>query len=381
MSNPNIVFFNGRLLPPSETFIKSQGEGLQKFTPYYVGAHKVSGLPLPPERSLVVNQGGIIGAAEEGIFKLLGSAPRLYQQLEKLNPVLVHAHFGICGALALPIAKYLKVPLITTFYGIDITMKDELARKASLSHHIYFRRQENLKSQTKLIIAISKFIEKKLIEKGFSQNKIIINHIGVDTEMFQPDLNLPRNPIVLFVGRLVEKKGCEYLIRAMSKVQAIMPEVELVIIGDGLLRNSLETLAKSSLQRYRFLGVQPPQVVSDWMNKAMVFSVPSVTAESGDAEGLGVVFVEAQAMGLPVVSSTNGGIPEVVAHDKTGFLAAEKDWETLAEYILKLLRDSNLWQRFSYDGQKRVQMLFDQSKLSKTLEDIYSTVLKENKSS
>ena len=378
MSNRNIVFFNGRLLPASETFIRAQGEELQQFTPYYVGARKVSGLPLPSERTLVVNQGSVIGTVAESRFKIFGAAPNLYRQLEKLNPTLVHAHFGICGALALPLAEHLKVPLITTFYGIDITMKDELARKASLSHRIYFYRQEALKSKSKLIIAISKFIEKKLIDKGFPADKIVINYIGVDTKIFQPDLSISRQPTVLFVGRLVEKKGCEYLIRAMSQVQAAMPEVELVIVGEGPLRTTLENLAESSLKRYRFLGVQPPEVVRDWMNQSKVFCVPSVTAESGDAEGLGVVFAEAQAMGLPVVSSTNGGIPEVVAHDQTGFLAAEKNHEVLAHYILKLLQDRKLWQRFSLDGRLRVQTLFDQSKLSKGLEKIYQSVLDEN---
>lgn len=377
--NPNIVFFNGLLLPASETFIRAQGEELQKFTPYYVGSRKVRGLPLPEERTLVVNQGGIVGKAKEGIFKVSGTAPRLCQQLTNIDPILIHAHFGICGALALPLAKQLNIPLITTFYGIDITMKDKLARKASLSHRVYFRRQQSLKLQSKVIIAISKFIERKLIEKGFPSDKIVINYIGVDTKIFQPILDISRQPIVLFVGRLTEKKGCKYLIEAMSKVQTIMPGIELVVIGDGVLRSSLESLAKSSLKRYRFLGIQPPEAVRNWMNKAMVFSVPSVTAASGDAEGLGVVFAEAQAMGLPVVSSTNGGIPEVVAHGETGFLAAEKDWESLSQYIMQLFQDNDLWQKFSLNGKERVNMHFDQSKLSKGLENIYTTVIHENK--
>lgn len=379
MSQP-VVFFNGRLLPPSETFIRAQGEGLKEFTPYYVGSHLVkNGLPLPPERTLVVNQGGWKGSAQEGVFKLFGTAPNLYQQVRMLQPALVHAHFGICGALALPLARTLKLPLIVTIYGIDITMKDEYAQRASISHRVYFRRQEALKRETRLFIAISNFIQAKLLEKGFPADKILIHPIGVDTDTFQLDPHVPREPVVLFVARLVEKKGCEYLIRAMHKVQALMPDVELVIIGDGPLRDSLEEQAKSALQRYRFLGVQPPEVVRNWMNRATVFSVPSITAESGDTEGLGVVFAEAQVMGLPVVSSASGGIPDVVAHGKTGFLAPEKDWESLANYLLQLLQDPLLWQRFSLDGKERVQTMFDQRKLSKGLEDIYKAVLQANK--
>lgn len=375
MSNSNVIFFNGRLLPPSETFIRAQGEGLQKFTPYYVGAHRVQGLSLPNERTLVVNQGGLIGSLEEGLFKLSGFAPKIYRELQKLNPVLVHAHFGICGALALPLAQTLQIPMIVTAYGIDVTMKDIYARRASLSHRIYFQRQEALKQKTRLFIAISKFIKDKLLEKGFPASKIIVHPIGADLNIFRPDDTVLREPVVLFVARLVEKKGCEYLIRAMSKVQATMPDVELVLIGDGSLRMSLEELAKSKLKRYRFLGVQPPKVVRDWMSRARVFCVPSITAESGDTEGLGVVFAEAQAMGLPVVSTTNGGIPEVVANDKTGFLTLERDWESLAESILRLLKDPNLWQRFSTQGQEYVKANFDQTKQASILENIYQSVL------
>jgi glycosyltransferase involved in cell wall biosynthesis len=375
MTNPSIVFFNGRLLPPSETFIRAQGEGLQKFTPYYVGTHRVQGLSLPPEQTLVVNQGGLIGSVEEGLFKLSGFAPKLYRELHQLNPVLVHAHFTVCGALALPLSQALKIPLIVTAYGLDVTMKDIYAR--SLSHCIYFQRQEALKQKTTLFIAISKFIKDKLLEKGFPSSKIVVHPIGADLDIFKPDCTIPREPVVLFVARLVEKKGCEYLIRAMSRVQATMPDVELVLIGDGPLRTPLEALAKSKLQRYHFLGVQSPQVVRDWMNRAKVFCVPSITAESGDAEGLGVVFAEAQAMGLPVVSSTNGGIPEVVANGKTGFLAPERDWENLAESILRLLKDLDLWQSFSTQGQEHVKANFDQKKQARILENIYNSVLQE----
>ena len=374
-----VIFFNGRLLPSSETFIRAQGEGLEEFTPYYVGSRLVQGLPLPPDRTLVVNQGGMQGNFKEGVFKLFGSAPQLTGQLQQLKPALVHAHFGICGALALPLAQSLNLPMIVTIYGIDITMKDEYARRASLSHWMYFRRQAALKRETKLFIAISNFIQAKMLEKGFPPEKILIHPIGVDPDTFQLDPSIQREPVVLFVARLVEKKGCEYLIRAMNKVQTLMPEVELIVIGDGPLRNSLEDLAKSSLRRYRFLGVQPPEVVRQWMNRTTVFSVPSITAESGDTEGLGVVFAEAQVMGLPVVSSASGGIPDVVAHEQTGFLAAEKDWESLANYILQLLQDSVVWQRFSLDGQERVRTKFDQRKLSKGLEDIYKAILQENK--
>lgn len=376
--NPNLILFSGRLLPPSETFILAQGEGLQQFTPYYVGSRLVKGLSLPLERTIVVNQGKLLGTAEEGLFKVLGFAPRLYQQVQQVSPALIHAHFGVCGALALPVARHLKVPLVVTYHGLDATMSDDYARRNSLSTQIYIQRREALKREAKLFITVSNFIKAKLVEQGFPPDKIVSHCIGVDLEKFQPNPAMPRKPIVLFVGRLAEKKGCRYLIQAMAEVQRQIPDAKLVIIGDGLLKSELENLAARSLQHYQFLGIQPPDVVRTWMNQARLLVTPSVTAATGDSEGLPTVVVEAQAMGLPVVGSIHAGIPQAVIHNETGFLVPERDSQALAKYIICLLQESLLWQRFSDNGQQRVQTHFDLRKQTQVLEDIYQAVLSGN---
>ena len=105
------------------------------------------------------------------------------------------------------------------------------------------------------------------------------------------------------------------------------------------------------LKNFAFLGVQDAVAVRAWMNRATVFCTPSVSVESGAAEGFGMVFAEAQAMGLPVVSFASGGIPEAVADGQTGFLVSERDWQALGNKILLLLRNRELWTRFSKAGQ------------------------------
>lgn len=369
-----LIFFSGLLLPSSETFIRAQGEGLQQFTPYYVGARKVKGLTLPVERTLVVNQGGFLGSVGEGLFKVLGSAPQLYQQVRQLNPVLLHAHFGLNGAMALPLARALNLPLVVTFHGSDATAKEEYIRNSSLNHWLYFRRRAALQREARLFIVVSEFIKEKLIEQGFPPEKIVVHHIGVDTEVFHPDPSIIRQPVVLFVGRLAEKKGCQYLIQAMAQVQAQMPDVNLAIVGDGPLRLELEQLAAKLLKRYQFLGLQPPQVVKSWMNRALILAAPSVTAATGDSEGLPTVVVEAQAMGLPVVGSIHAGIPQAVLHGETGLLSAERDWHGLAANILALLNNPSLWQSFSLKGQQRIRNNFDLSKQTQVLEGIYTNI-------
>lgn len=374
---PAILIYKDDLLPPSATFIPQQAEALQRFTPYYAGSRYVQGIQLPQERTLLVNGGGLLGKVSEVSYKLWGVAPAFEQQIQKLNPVLVHAHFGPDATRFLPLARALKIPLLVTFHGYDATVKDEYARRSYYSHRVYLRRREALKREARMFIAVSEFIKRRLLDQGFMPEKLMLHYIGVDTETFQPDLATTREPVVLFVGRLVEKKGCEYLIEAMSKVQAVKPEIELVVIGDGPLRSSLEQLAGQKLQRYRFLGVQPPNSVRAWMNLAKVFSVPSTTAASGDSEAFGIVFAEAQAMGLPVASFASGGIPEAVAHGETGLLSAERDWQELALHLLLLLEDNDLWQRFSRAGQERVRLLFDLKKQTRALEEIYDLAVEQ----
>lgn len=370
-NQPTAIIYKQQLLPYSETFVQNQAEALQNFQPYYVGSRILkNGLSTPKERTLVVNQGGLLGKIDEINSKIWRFNPKFIKQLINLNPVLIHAHFGSDAVIALPLSRRLNIPLLVTFHGSDITVKNQFV-KPSLNKFIYFKRLKALKQEAQLFIAVSEFIKEKLIKAGFPTEKVVVHYIGIDTKQFQLNPVVQRRPLVLFVGRLIENKGCEYLIQAMSKVQAIMPEVELVVIGDGLLLPSLQQLAKKKLRRYQFLGVQPPEAVRVWMNQSKVFCVPSVTISSGASEAFGLVFAEAQAMGLPVVSFATGGVPEAVADGKTGLLTAERDSEGLAVNILRLLCNQELWQQFSQQAQERVCSLFDLQKQTQALESLY----------
>jgi glycosyltransferase involved in cell wall biosynthesis len=144
-----------------------------------------------------------------------------------------------------------------------------------------------------------------------------------------------------------------------------------VVIGDGPLRAGYEARASRLGLRCRFLGVQPSTVVRAWMARAAVFCVPSVVAESGDAEGFGMVFIEAQAMGLPVVSTLSGGIPEAVQHGETGLLVPEHDPKGLAAALLLLLENPEVWRRYSVAGRRRVLNHFDLAQQTARLEEVF----------
>lgn len=176
------------------------------------------------------------------------------------------------------------------------------------------------------------------------------------------------------MGRLVEKKGCEYLLRAMQVVQRSHPGCELTVMGDGPLRLSLEALARELRVRCRFRGTQPSTVIREALQQTRIFCVPSVTAANGDSEGLGMVFAEALAMGVPVVSTAHGGIPEVVVHRLTGLLAPERDYIALADALCLLLADEDLWQQLHHAAPQHVEQHFDLKAQTAELENIYTRV-------
>jgi colanic acid/amylovoran biosynthesis glycosyltransferase len=369
-----VVLYCDHLLYPSETFIRAQGQALRRFTAVYAGSRRVRGLELPHESTYTISRGDVIGRVGEGLFKLFGTAPNLLRKLRALDPVLMHAHFGPDGLRALPLAQNLGLPFIVTFHGSDATATDIRYWKAPYGYRRYLAKKETLQRGANLFIAVSEFIRRKLLEQFFPAEKVLVHYTGVDTKLFSPS-STGGEPIVLFVGRLVERKGANYLIRAMAAVQKDRPEAELVVIGDGPLRPDLERQAKDSLRNYRFLGAQNPETVREWMGRASVFSLPSVRTRSGEEEAFGMVFAEAEAMQKPVVAFASGGIVEAVQHGETGLLAPERDWQTLAENLSTLLKDPGLRQRFGVLGRQRVLRLFDLNTQTNALEKHYERLI------
>jgi glycosyltransferase involved in cell wall biosynthesis len=377
---PNVLIYADLLLPPSATFIRWQAEALQDFTPYYVGTRRYQGkgVPIPTDRTVVMRSGGTtLGKLREVPLKVFGYAPIFFRRARRLSPVLVHAHTGPGAAIAMPLAAHLGIPLITSFHGGDVTADPEKkGAHDTYTFRRYWRRKAQLQSRGALFIAVSKFVQRRLQEQGYPEERTRVHYIGVDTEFFAVDPDIPRQPIVLFVGTLQEGKGCDHVIRAMARVQSVLPKAELVIIGNGPQRERMEQMARESLCRYRFLGTQPPESVRDWMNRAKVFSVGSITARSGWTEAFGLVYAEAQAMKLPVVSFASGGVPEAVSHEETGFLVPERDSEGLAHYLRRLLTDEATRTRMGEAGRRRVCSLFDLSTQTAKLEDLYRGALR-----
>ena len=380
---PVALVFRKRILPWSETFIASQSGAMARYAPVLVGysrdpggAAYVIGRP-----QLLLNEHSAFPALEKFLLKSTGRAPRRWlRAIAETQPVVLHAHFGSSALPASRIAKALRVPLIVTYHGMDITVAATTRAEVERRHRAF--------AAADRVIAVSGFIAEVLRKAGCPPEKITVHFIGVDTARFTPWAGHGAAPDartaaearsateVLFVGRLVEKKGVTHLIRAMQEVRRTVPAAELVLAGDGPLRTALEKECLVHGVPARFLGVQTPEQVIGLMRRAAVLCGPSIADSRGNAEGLPITFLEAQACGLPVIASMSGGTGEGIVHGETGMLFTPGDERALAGHLLAMLGPSNdaLRHRVSIAARRYIEQQFDLERQTAALETIYDEV-------
>jgi glycosyltransferase involved in cell wall biosynthesis len=283
---------------------------------------------------------------------------------------IIHAHFALDAVTALPIAEALKVPLFVTLHGHDVNKSDkQLSENADGRRYLMGR--SRLFARADKFLCVSHSIRKAALKAGFPEEKLHVHYTGIDCTRLLP-VTTPRDEkLVLFVGRLVEKSGCAYLLHAMEMVQKHDPAAHVEIIGDGPLREELERLAEELGVRANFRGVLDTEQVRLSMSRARVVCDPSVTAANGDSEGFGMVLAEAQALGTPVVSSMHAAISEAVSQGKTGLLCPERDPYGLADALLAFIGNDWYWKRTSARAAAWVRDRFDVVRQTAKLEAFF----------
>ena len=181
---------------------------------------------------------------------------------------------------------------------------------------------------------------------------------------------------ILTVARLTEKKGLEYSLKAIRHLLNKGFIIEYTIVGDGPLEKQLRDMAiELQLQhQVHFLGKADQNEIVTLYKQSHLFLLPSVTAFDGDQEGIPVVLMEAQACGLPVISTWHTGIPELVVDGVSGFLVPEKDVDALTEKLAYLIEHPELWPEMGRRGREIVQEHFDSDKLNHRLVEIYQSL-------
>lgn len=309
--------------------------------------------------------------------KQYGSLTLLYEVIpwlpQGLTYDIIHCHFGpngLKGALLQDIGA-IQGKLITSFHGMDVNV---IPRQCGAD--VY----EQLFERGDLYTVNTEFTRDKAIALGCPQNKIVKLPVGFEISEYsfcERNLSFGEPVKIITVARLVEKKGIEYAIKAVAKVTEKYPNIIYRIAGDGLLRESLEKLIldlKIS-NNVKLLGWMTQDQVRQLYADSHIFVLPSVTAANGDQEGQALVLQEAQAMGLPVVSTLHNGIPEGVLDGKSGFLVPERDVDALAEKLSYLVENPQIWAEMGRHGRVFVEERYNIEQLNEQLVEIYEKLL------
>jgi colanic acid/amylovoran biosynthesis glycosyltransferase len=289
---------------------------------------------------------------------------------------LIHAHFGQNGYGALALKEKINVPLITSFYGYD---SGELAEKFSP-----YYKQLILKGD--LFLALSKDMKKDLLKLGFPEKKIMIHHLGVNTELFIPVSKVKDGKFTfLTVARLDKFKGVHIVIDAfnqlLKKIKAGNNEVELRIVGGGNYEHMLKKqVAELKIVDYvKFINnlILPNsrEIVINEMQNCDVFILASYTLNNRIKEGTPVVLMEAQSCGKPCISTTHAGIPEIIIDQMTGEIVPENSVDGILNAMLKLYRSESICSNYSQNSRKNILDNFNHFKQMEELKAIYDRVL------
>lgn len=286
---------------------------------------------------------------------------------------IIHCQFGTLGPMGLVFRQtsILKGKLITTFRGIDISSYVQ-----EQGDRVY----EQLFQEGDFFLANCEFFRSRAIQLGCDQKKIVVHGSGIDCSKFAfRPRSLPKDGRVRIAttGRLVEKKGIEYAIRAVAKLTDVNRNIEYNIIGDGPLKEDFQKLiAELNVSHIvKLLGWKQQQEIIEILDNCHIFIAPSVTAADGNQDAPVNTLKEAMAMGLPVISTFHGGIPELVEDGISGFLVPERDAEAIAEKLSYLIAHPQVWEQIGHAGRKRVEDKYDMNKLNDELVAIYQQML------
>jgi glycosyltransferase involved in cell wall biosynthesis len=382
-----VIVYRKELLRVSETFIKAQARSYQRWHAVLFGERIwPGGLSLRGVRSrtLIEGQPTLVDRLFAKARQTAGFAPNAVMRKFRLEGAKIfHAHFGHDAILALPYAQKLDVPLVVTLHGHDVNVHPDCYRGGEYGfwHRRYPEQFARLVRRRDVhFIAVSNALKHAAVNYGVPEDRVTVCYTGIDVREFQPGpkpiATRPRR--IIFVGRLVEMKGCAYLIEAFREVAHRFPDAELVILGDGPLRATLEAFAAKLDVRVDFLGEVTHEVVKEHLDDARVLCLPSITGVCGGFEAFGMVLLEAQACGVPVVTSSQGG-KEGVVDGVTGFTFPEKDVVAMARRICEILETKELAERMSKAGSEYVRQNFDILTCTKKIEDLYDDILAARK--
>ena len=297
---------------------------------------------------------------------------------DRHHATIMHGHWVVPGG-AIALAAAGSRPLVISLHGSDVYVAEKFAAARFVARQVFRR--------ARAVTACSSDLAERAVRLGADAARVEVVPYGVDVERFRPDPSLRtklRNQLqltdeavlVVAAGRLVRKKGFEYLIDAIGQMPASSPLV-LALAGEGDLRAELESriAARGSGSRVRLLGNQTHDEVAGWLAAADVVAVPSVRDDSGNVDGLPNVVLEALASGTPLVTTVAGGIGAVVEPGKTALVVPERDPAALAQAIAALAADPEQRSRIGRAARDLAARRFGWAETARRLEAAYDHAL------
>ncbi|MFE4811637.1 glycosyltransferase [Peribacillus simplex] len=286
--------------------------------------------------------------------------------------IAVHAHHGRHGQEILPVCEKYNIPLIVSIRGRDGSDRPEIFKKNA-------KRYSSLIKHGAHFFPVCQYLAQGLRSFGIPDDKIHVLYGGIELDLFTystPTLPKEGEIRVLSVGRLVDKKGFITLLKAFKRIYIQYPNARLHIIGVGEDEDKIKSvITEFNLKDAVILrGAMDSKQVSSELKKAHIFCLASQTAKNGDIEGIPNALKEAMASGLPVVSTQHAGIPELIEHQKTGYLAPEKNDMELAKGIQFFLEHPEVWNDYTERARKVIEENFDINKQIMEQQRLYSIV-------
>lgn len=384
-------YISGTYLTLTETWIYGQISNLKEYSPvvYCRNTNNLDIYPVEKIRSfrLKDERGGLWTLSCRACSRLFGFYPPYPFFLLKDRPDLIHAHFGMSGYNSLFAKKAFSLPLVTTFYGLDLGMFPYRFPE-------WKERYLKLFDTGDLFLLEGSHMRDCLIELGCPAKKALVQHLGIDLDKTcyrKRELDEDEKVKVLVVGSFREKKGIPYALEAFGMVARDNPEIkmELTIIGDSSgapeeekeKSKMLDIINKCRIsESVKMLGYQPFDVLNRELYQHHIFLSPSVTASDRDTEGgAPVTIIEASASGMPVLSTLHCDIPEVVLNGESGYLVPEKDIESLAGRLDFLVKNPSVWEKMGAAGRQHIENEYDVKKQVGRLEEIYNGLLPERR--
>ncbi|NNG28090.1 MAG: N-acetyl-alpha-D-glucosaminyl L-malate synthase BshA [Ignavibacteriaceae bacterium] len=303
----------------------------------------------------------------------LALASKMAEVAEFENLDLLHVHYAIPHATSAYLAKQILVgkrdlKIITTLHGTDITL---VGLEPSFLQLVKFSID-----QSDGVTAVSRFLKEKTITNYLCDKEIKVIPNFVDTDLYKPQVNGDfkkhladeNEKILVHTSNFRVVKRVADTINIFENIHDKIPS-KLILVGDGPDRSECERLCrqKGLDDKVKFLGKQDALV--EILTSSDIFLIPS------QSESFGLAALEAMACGLPVISSSVGGLPELIRHNETGFIAEIGDVDRMAKYTIELLSNERKYKMFSENARSRAVDLFDKSQVVPMYENYYKTIL------